>query len=177
MNRRGALIALVLMVGVLLASVTVAKRYADAAAGRDAALRQLNAALADAKQIIALRGRQQRIALHQKPPKDVIAQVNTVLAEAGLERNRFKALTPQSDNPIGNNAGGTQNELYRRQTLSLSLQAMTAGELGRFLAQWRANQAIWTPTQIELTHHRSGRIEDADWYDVTIVLSALYVAP
>jgi len=175
MNRRGIFIVLVMIAGLLLAGVTVVKRYTGAQARRDAALRQYESALDNARQVLVLRAKEQRIALHQKPPKDVIALVNSVLAESGLERERFKALTPQSDGPVGNNAGGAQSEMYRRQTLSLSLQSMTAAGLGRFLETWRSNQAIWTPTQIELTHRR-GRQADSNQYDVTIVLSALYVA-
>ena len=179
MSRRVVFSVMVGAASLLLAAVLVGKRYAAVDARCEAAMREYERAVANARQIMALRVKQQRIARRQKPPKDVIAQVNSVLAEAGLPRDRFRALTPQSDAPVVGSSGTVSGEgdLYRRQTLSLSLQSMTAGELGRFLTQWRDSQAIWTPTQIELSHRRRGRGDhEQNSYDVTVVLSALYVA-
>lgn len=121
----------------------------------------------EAQQIIRLRTKQQRIAEHKRPEQDVIARVNTTLAEAGIPSERFGGLRPESDAALPNTA-------YRRQSVRISLDELSIIELGAFLSRWSTTQRLWTPTRIELTHARSR--QGSDRYDATILITATYLA-
>jgi hypothetical protein len=112
------------------------------------------------------------IADRKRPQEHVIALVNHVLAEAGLPGRTLQSVQPEADGALTSGRDGPE---YRRQSVRLSFQALSLTELGAFLIQWRRHAGIWTPSRIELTKHRS-RADDDDRYDVTVVISAIYVA-
>ncbi len=167
MKNRAAIIAGIWLAVLCVPIVVSASRL-------NAAQRQLNAALTaqqrlinEAQQIIRLRSKQQRIAEHKRPEQDVIARVNTTLAEAGIPPERFGGLRPESDAALTNTA-------YRRQSVRITLDELSIIELGAFLDQWSQAQQLWTPTRIELTHARSR--QDSDRYDAAILITATYLA-
>jgi hypothetical protein len=54
------------------------------------------------------------------------------------------------------------------------MASVKPAELGRFLSDWKEQQPLWAITRIDLAHERRrGRNENR--YDVTLVLSAIYV--
>ena len=147
--------------------VISASRLSDATMQLDAALTAQQRVINEAQQIIRLRTKQQRIAEHKRPEQDVIARVNTTLAEAGIPPERFGELRPESDAALPNTA-------YRRQSVRITLDELSIIELGAFLNQWSQSQQLWTPTRLELSHARS-KI-DEDRYNIVILITATYLA-
>ena len=177
MTHRSAILLLLVLAAAMLILVINSRRLTAAENELDAARKSLNAAMTDAREILQLRAQRQRIAHAEHPTQDVIARINSVIAEAGLPSRCFKSLTPSS-NTVINNAGGSASDgtiKYRRQSLRLSLEDLEPPELGRFLTRWRSTQPLWTITSIELAHQRSRNRTDGR-YDITIILTALYVA-
>ena len=162
----------VLVVALLLAALTAsvfvsARRLGGVWIHLQAARVSLMSTESDAQRILELRAKQQRIAEHKRPQQDVIARVNTVLAEAGISLDRFGGLLPESDSALP--GAGT----YRRQSVRMTLNGLTIPKLGAFLAQWADSQHLWTPTRIELTRARNHN--DPARYDVNIVIGATYI--
>jgi len=124
----------------------------------------------DARRIVELRDLREVAALGERPKEDVIARVNAALGDAGLPLRHFGDLREESDARLAN-AGDVG---YRKQSLSLSLNELTVPDLGAFLQAWRRADTPWTITRLTLTHPRS-RGERLDRYEVSLILSALYV--
>jgi hypothetical protein len=127
----------------------------------------------DAKEVVELRGRQQRAAVREQPQQDVIAQVNAIISEVGVPSRSLRSLSPESDSQV-KPAYAVSAAKLRRQSLRLVLENLSTHEIGAFLMKWRLSQRTWTVTRIELNHVRSQEGSD-DRYDVTLVISALYV--
>ncbi|MCH8151421.1 MAG: hypothetical protein IH830_03495 [Planctomycetes bacterium] len=162
----------VLVVALLLAALTLpvfgsARRLGGVRTHLQAARVSLIRTESDAQRILELRAKQQRIAEHKRPQQDVIARVNTVLAESGIPLDRFGGLVPESDSALP--GAGT----YRRQSVRMTLNGLTIPRLGAFLAQWSDSQHLWTPTRIELARARNHN--DPARYDVNIVIGATYI--
>lgn len=135
-----------------------------------------------AAELVELRGRRERISDRKRPEEHVLAQVNRLLTHAGIPGRALEGVRPEGDTAIaGSRAGGMSGDAggsageYRRQSVSLSLQALTLTEIGAFLTNWREDNLVWKPTRIDLTKHRS-RSDDDDRYSATITISAIYVA-
>ena len=157
-----------LWLGALCVPIVIsASRLNDARMQHDAALAAQHRVIDEAQQIIRLRSKQQRIAEHKRPEQDVIARVNTTLAEAGIPPERFGGLRPESDSALPNTD-------YRRQSVRISLDELSIAELGAFLDQWSQAQQLWTPTRLELSHARSKM--DDDRYNIVILITATYLA-
>ena len=155
-----------------------AQRFVQARINYENEAKTLNAALRDAQEIMDLRQHQERISLHERPTQDVIAQVNTALAEAGIPANRLKSLTPESEGAVEQSGGGANGGTtvgYRKQSLRLTLENLSVQEFGAFLLQWRRSQKVWVVTRIELGHAR-GKADQDDRYDANVLLTALYIA-
>ena len=137
----------------------------------------LDKTVSTSKEILELRSHHERVALHERPPQDVIAQVNAALAEAGIPNSHFKGLNPESEGAVEPSTAGAAGTGvgYRKQSLRLMLEDISMPELGGFLSQWRKTQQVWIVTRIELNHVR-GQAADSDRYDVSILLTALYIA-
>jgi hypothetical protein len=123
---------------------------------------------AQAREVEALRAREERVALHERPHQDVIALVSSVLADAGIPGACFKNLEQDADVALD---GGS----FRRQSLTLALQDVSPFKLGAFLEAWRMKQKVWTVTRIELSHPRRGA-DANNAYGVRLVISAIYVS-
>jgi len=175
MNPRFLMITIAFAAVAALPIIVCANRQVQAQSRLEAARISHAQALLDVQEINDLRSRHQVVNAAQRPPQDVIAQVNTVLAEVGIPANRLKSLTPESDSAVNPSSasstpGGVQ---YKRQLLRLTLENLSVQEIGAFLAQWKISQQVWTPIRIELTHVRK---QNDNRYDATILLSAIYVA-
>ena len=173
MSRR--VIILSTTVGALLAiTLTTSLRRAGAAEqGARSARSTYEQAVADANEVLALRGRRPVIAAAEHPTRDLIARINDVLNLCGLSSRIFSSLTPESDVKL--DVQSSDRSIYRRQSLRLSLMGVEPPEIGSFLASWREAQPLWSISRIELTHQRS-READTPKYDVTLVLSSIYVS-
>lgn len=167
MMNRAAIIAGIWLAVLCVPIVISASRLSNARMQHDAALTARQRLINEAQQIIRLRSKQQRIAEHKRPEQDVIARVNTTLAEAGIPPERFGGLRPESDAALPNTA-------YRRQSVRITLDELSIIELGAFLDQWSKSQQLWTPTRLELSHARS-KI-DEDRYNIVILITATYLA-
>lgn len=107
-----------------------------------------------------------------RPDQDVIARVNSVLAEAGIPSDRFGGLRPESDAALPSSTQGVS--IYRRQSVRVTLNDLSVQQIGQFLSRWISNQPLWVPTRIELTH--SGDSKNPANYAVSMILSATYVS-
>lgn len=148
-----------------------AHRLADARRRLDWSQAQLVATAATAQRIMDLRSRRQQVADRKRPEQDVIARVTGSLARTGIRSDRLSGVSPESDSAL---PGNPETGVYRRQAVRLSLSRLSVPELGLLLGDWRASQALWTPTQIELLHARDG--DGSDRYDVNILLATTYLA-
>lgn len=147
-----------------------------------------------AREIVILRGAQERVALNQRPTEDVIAQVNLVLLSAGIPTNQLRGVSEVSDAPLTSLSGvGSQSagqrlngaEDLRAQIMVLQLQAIQLDALGRFLEIWAQSHQLWTPTRIEMIHHRGSPAARGDRgtpddeggrWDVQVWVRAVYVS-
>ncbi|MCH8342413.1 MAG: hypothetical protein IH983_00310 [Planctomycetes bacterium] len=167
MTLRPALVVALLLAALTLPVFGSARRLGGVWIHLQAARVSLIRTERDAQRILELRAKQQRIAEHKRPQQDVIARVNTVLAESRIPLDRFGGLVPESDAALP--GAGT----YRRQSVRMTLNGLTIPRLGAFLAQWSDSQHLWTPTRIELARARNG--SDPARYDVNIVIGATYI--
>lgn len=182
MISRHLAITVALVAATLCTAAWSARRWSAARSDLERERAQLVATTAQARETIDLAARGERVGLAERPPQDVIAQVNRVLAEAGLPADRFQRLTAESDvaarpasGTPGPGGGGAPGAAYRVQSLRLVLQGMTPHDLGLFLSLWGASQPAWSPARLELARPQRRGAEPGR-YDVTIVLSALYFA-
>jgi len=165
---------LAIVAGCLAAIWWSVTRWHRAETEADRAERLHQAIAADVGEVTRLEASRETVSLQERPPQDVIALVNAVLAEVGLRELHLKRLTAESDAALPRQAGDSGPE-FRRQSVRLVLQGMTMPELGQFLARWRTQHPVWTPARLELAHPQGRRVRDGE-YEVTIVLSAAYVA-
>lgn len=174
MIKRRYLIAMSVLVVICVTAIShSAIRYAEAKRSSDAIERATGEMAEQASEILVLRSTQQRIELYPRPAQDLIARVNAVLSESGINQRRFKGLNPESDVAVPIPAPGSE-QIIRRQTVRLTLQNLEPSELGEFLQLWKKNNPIWLPTRIDLTHSGSARSQD-NRYDAVLLLSALYL--
>lgn len=139
----------------------------------DSALATLTSTAEDVKHVVELRGISPRVQLRERPAQDVIAQVNDVLAEAGLPAHHFKSLATESDTGTAQGERASMT-LHRKQLLRLNLEQLTIQELGTFLSRWRLKQQIWTISRLELTHIRASS-GTPDRFNAVLLLAAIYL--
>lgn len=174
MNVRSMITAVLIAAAALLPPALAARHLRDARAGAEAAQSLLDSAQQQAREILNLRAAEQRIAVQKRPQEHVLAQVNAVLADAGVPSRKLQGVRPEADQALAGPASGADASRFRRQSISISFQQMEVAEFGRFLANWREAGLIWIPSRIELTKHR-GRAGADDLYDITLVISAVYL--
>lgn len=172
MSRGPWLHLLVVILATTLACVWSARSARHAQAALQSASARHVQVVRDAQELMRLRTQQETVSLHARPAHDVISQVNDTLTAAGLPAKLFRSLTPGGTTTIGSRDSG---RTVRRQAVRLELAHVRPLELGQFLTSWNARQSMWTPTHIELTHARADKPADTNRYNVTLVLSALYL--
>ena len=156
-----------IVVALVCASLGLAARRSAAQRELQAAEMNTNRINADLARISELRAMRQTAAEAKRPDQDVIARVNTALAQAGIAPSSLGGLQPELDAAL---PGG----LHRRQSVRISLSQLTMQQLGSFLHHWSIAQPLWVPERIDLVHSREAAEQDA--YACTIVLSAVYVS-
>jgi len=168
--KRGDLVVIVAAgLVALIVCGTAFVRWRSAEDDATAALSSMRAAERSIARLVELRGRRQTIAAEAKPEQDLIARVNTTLSASGISTSRMKSLTQESDRAVGPEAEG-----LRQQSVRVVLEPVTTPELGAFLARWREEQPLWTPTRIELNH--TGRRDDTvGQYTARLLLAATYI--
>ena len=155
----------------LLAVTISAKRFQNAKEGAAAALEAKESVERDAAAILALRQQKARVELRERPKQDVIAQVNAVLADAGIPSDRFQGLEREGDEAVGDATSATRT---RRQSLRLTLDRISPADLGAFLGKWRAAQPAWTVSRVELLHERKDAA-DSNRFTVHLLLASTYI--
>ena len=175
MIRKPILVGLLLAILATPLAVSV-HRLRAADAERHRAEARLAQAGTDAERIHVLRARTERVADRKRPDQDIIARVNTVLRDVGLPEQRFNGVQQVGDEVLPGQSD--RRVVYRRQSVRVSLR-LTMPELGRFLAQWTASQALWTPARIELmaADGRSTAVSRSGppTFEVTIVLTTTFL--
>lgn len=134
---------------------------------------QLTATGRIAQEIVELRSGEQYVAHYKRPQQDVIALVHSVLASSGLSATCFEGLSNESDAVADPSSPGRSN--YRRQSVRLRFRALAPSEIGDLLAEWEDQQKLWVPTQIDLTHSRGTDADQPNQYDVSLLITSLYV--
>lgn len=127
----------------------------------------------DARTIRDLRARSEQASLHARPTQDVIARVHDALAVAGLPPDCFSELRNESDATLP--ATIDTQPAYRVQSLALSLHQVSIADLGAFFEAWGEHNPAWTVTRITLSRPRLPQNDGTQSYDVTLILSALYL--
>src|SRR5262245_3941957 len=150
------LLMLAVLAGILALPIAIsANRLVGARSQLATAQASLVQASGDARRILELRAKQETIAEHTRPDQDVIARVNSVLAETGIPQVHFGGLRPESDSALPTTGGpGGGPSPYRRQSVRVTFNEITVSQLGGFLGAWEAAQPLWAPSRIELKHSR-----------------------
>lgn len=173
MRIRPLLPALAGLLVCLLALAASGRRLARAEERAASAGARLDLARAQAAEIRDLRGRRERVESRERPKQDVIAQLNAALAEVGIRSDALTELEPLSDAAVAR--PGERTTAYRRQSVSATLEGLTARQIGAFLGEWRTSQPAWVPTRVEL-YHVKNQPEPALLYSARLVLTAVHVA-
>jgi hypothetical protein len=106
--RSGVLVALVLA-GVALPVAFSARRLQVSQGQLTEASARLERIGHDARRVVELRARQERVAERKRPKQDVIARVNEVLGTTGIPASQFGGLRLESDSDApGSSGGGAQ---------------------------------------------------------------------
>jgi len=157
----GAVVAIA-VVAVLTTGARARRATTDAA---DAA-RRLQAARADAAEIVSLRAR-----LGEAPPggssRDLLARVSAALDGAGIPRVALRDLKSVGVAPVIAARGATV--AARRQAAHLTLTPLEPPRIGDLLAAWRREGGAWVVTAIHL--ERSGPASSTG-YTVRLTLTA-----
>lgn len=149
-----------------LVRVSRAEARAEGVAG------QLTAVTQDAREILALRARQEIVALTQRPREDVYAQISRTLLDAGIASGTLRDLSPEGDRPV-EAAGSGASPRLRTQSMRFTLEPITPSQLGAFVQRWRTDQPAWRVAGVELVHLQ-GRPDDS--YTCRLTIAATYVA-
>lgn len=156
-----------------LTTVIGAGRVRAAEARLGSAAMRLERATQKAREFFDLSGKQERVGIRERPTQDVLALLNSVMAQAGIPSSSFRSLDVEADVAVRIGTGGETGR-YRRQSLSLVLEKLSPVQLGAFLEVWRARQGLWIPTRFELTHVRDPR-EPQNLYSARILVTATYL--
>ncbi len=154
-----------------------AARWRAASSAESAATARLHRAGEDAATLVSLSARSERIAITERPPQDLIARLGAALTECGLSAT-LDGVHPESSAPIRTSGGasargGSAGPEHRRQSARATLRNLTLEDLGRLLAHWRQTQALWSITDITLTH--DGSQDPRGLYRAELTLAATYL--
>ncbi|MCB9492560.1 MAG: hypothetical protein H6674_10895 [Dehalococcoidia bacterium] len=119
----------------------------------------------DARAVLRLRDTAATASEDERPTADVIALVNRVLTAAGVPTSRFQGCSPEGDAAVPGSSD------LRRQSVRIALKDMAVADVGAFLAAWRDEGTVWTPTAVEINHAGDERSQA---YDAQVVLAAAY---
>jgi hypothetical protein len=146
-------------------------RLGAARSRADAAAHQLMLTQRDAQRVLDLRAAKATIAPDKKPQADIIARISDALSAAGVPSSLLGNVGAGTDSPIRTADGPPMSTQRVRFTLS----PITTTQLGAFLDAWRANESLWSVTQIEFT--TSARPTDpAASYTASLTIEAVYLA-
>lgn len=168
-------LALVLLGAVLALLLVLQGRALAGASERRARAESLLASTLElVREKALLEARREEVSAGRRPDQDVIARVNATLSSVGLDPGVFRGQQPEADAKLPKGSGGSDLE-FRRQSVRLSLASLSPSQIGRFLAEWRARHAMWTPVRIDLSRRQGERNDAPGRYDATIVVAAVYL--
>ena len=147
-----------------------AMRWRSAANAEAAVVARLQRTADDARTLVSLSGRSERVALAERPPQDLIARLRAAITDCGIGAT-LDGVQPESSAPIRSSRRGEPQ--HRRQSTRATLRNVTLEDLGRLLAQWRQTQALWSITTITLTH--DGSQDPRGLYRAELTLAATYL--
>ncbi|MBX3356676.1 MAG: hypothetical protein KF724_13355 [Phycisphaeraceae bacterium] len=132
----------------------------------------------DARQVLSLRSLRQRASMGERPRQDLITRINETMSAVGIPRGALGGVTTDTDGPISSAADLAPGGELRAQAMRVALKGIQPQQLGAFLEHWRETQPLWTPTNIEMSRAPSkDAAPGAERFDISLVLSVLYVAP
>lgn len=154
-----------------------AMRWRSAAAAEAAAVARLQRIADDAAKLVALSARTERIGLTERPPQDLIARLRAAITDCGIAAT-LEGVQPESSAPIrssrrGSGSSRSNTPQHRRQSARATLRNLTLEDLGRLLAHWRQTQALWSISNITLTH--DGSQDPRGLYHAELTLAATYL--
>lgn len=149
-----------------------AMRWRSATATEAAAVARLQRTADDAAKLVALSARSERVALTERPPQDLIARLRAAITDCGIAAT-LDGVQPDSTAPIRSSRRGSAEPLHRRQSARATLRDLTLEDLGRLLAHWRQTQALWSISNITLTH--DGSDDPRGLYRAELTLAATYL--
>jgi hypothetical protein len=147
-------------------------QYAQALNASQATLEQLH-------RIAALRQALHGVALARQPDADLVDRVQAALARAGLPIAACTGVEPRADRDADASGG------MHLQTVQISLQRLTPGELGSWLAAWQQIAPAWQVADLQLSHAQAafagtaiagtGGDLDSNAFDAMVAVEAAYV--
>ncbi len=178
MNHRRSLLLLGVVLSACLLPVAWSRQRAiSAERGLNAATSSLAETRRLAADIVRLRGQEEQVAERKRPEQDLVSRITRAMQDAGVSTNRhFGQIQPMADRALPGSSGAAIT--YMEQSVQVTLNEMAPAQIGAFLSRWSATEPLWTPTRIELSHHRGNRrgAADLDRYDITVLMTATYVA-
>lgn len=135
-----------LLGGAILAGPALRARAAGKRASE--ATSNLERMRADIEELQRLRARRPAISAGKRPQPNVYAHLTDALVEAGVPTQSLKEVSPGEDASV-KVEGAAGN--YRRQSMRVTLEAVTLPQTGRFFDVWRSRQPEWTVTSIQIT--------------------------
>jgi len=138
----------------------------------------------DAVEITRLRNRRERVAWQAKPQTDLLAQVNSIMADCDLPARTLARISGDSDTALTSHDSTTDPFIrsLRKQSMSITLNDISPVKLATFLTKWNTKADLWTVERIEMTHANPGLARNAGManpadnqnYHIRLVVSALY---
>jgi hypothetical protein len=123
------------------------------------ARREMEQTLAAEREIAALRSAVSSSLLSRPPDGDVAAAIQASLRDAGLSVQLLAEVSPQESASI--QATDASSARWKRQSVTVRLQAMALPDIGSFLDRWRASHPEWSIVQIDLQASESRGSADA----------------
>ncbi len=182
-SRRGSLyVLLVAITAMMCLSALGLIRYQQSIKRAHSSQETLDVLLSEAAEVLYLRDQVEHIAWQKKPDADLLALLNEVLIQANIPSRKLAGISAQSDTAVtsANTNNTTSIKNLRKQMMTITLNALTPGELGQFMAAWRLHVDLWSVEQVELAHTRTITTTQSNVnlnrYDVSLVITALYHA-
>jgi hypothetical protein len=159
MTRNGAILAVMgagMFAAMCLAWPSV--RLAGASQREQEAAISFQRALEAEREVVALRSTVTSSLLSKPPDGDVAAAIQASLRDVGLSVQLLAEVSPQESVTIQTTDASSAR--WKRQSVTVRMQAMPLPDIGSFLDRWRAAHPEWTIGQIDLQGSEGRTVTD-----------------
>ena len=170
MSRLQRAVILVLAAAAALIVGTRVVAWRSAATAFDRATADRASVAEKAARIASLRSQPAVNGFGARPGDDVMSLATRVLDAAHVPAARLRSVQPDADRTVADDRDGR-----RAATVRLSLEPLTAPELGAFLAAWRSAQQVWSVARIDMNAIPPSGSTPAGNYRATVTVSATYL--